>query len=159
MSRNNAIVYHSRCDSLPARLVCTTAALVFLLLRPELAAGRKPELSDIGITRGKTAAGFYYMSGGFAFDEQQAMAERAARYNLKLVFAPRLGASISQVLLLVGHNRSRKVDKISLHGPSLYLQLPLGVYTLMARIKNEVMLIRDVYLEETRRTIHFAYGR
>ena len=141
------------------RLVCTIAAIVVVLLRPELAGARKPELFNTSITRGKTAAGFNYMSGGLAFDEQQAMERQAARYNLKLVFAPRLGTSISQVLLLIGHNRSGSVDKIILHGPSLYLQLPLGVYTLMARIKNEVVLVRDVYLEESRRTIHFAYGR
>lgn len=136
-----------------------TMGVLALLLCPDLAAGRKPELSDTSITRGKTAAGFYYMSGGFAFNEQLAMERQAARYNLKLVFAPRLGASISPVLLLIGHNHSRSVDKIKLHGPSLYLQLPFGVYTLMARIKNEVVLVRDVYLEAGRRTIHFAYGR
>jgi hypothetical protein len=139
-------------------LVCTVSILV-LLLSPELAVGRKPELSATGITRGKTAAGFYYLSGGFGFDEQLAVERQAARYNLKLVFAPKLGHSISPVLLLIGHNRSRSIDKIQLHGPSLYLQLPVGVYTLMARIKNKVVLVRDVFLDENRRTIHFAYGR
>jgi hypothetical protein len=39
------------------------------------------------------------------------------------------------------------------------VKLPSGMYTLMARIKNEIVLIRDVHLEESRRTIHFAYGR
>ena len=139
-------------------LVCTVSIFV-LLLSPELAAGRKPDLSARGITRGKTAAGFYYLSGGFGFDEQLAVERQAARYNLKLVFAPKLGHSIAPVLLLVGHNQSRSIDVIQLHGPSLYLQLPPGVYTLMARIKKEVVLVRDVYLEERRRTIHFAYGR
>jgi hypothetical protein len=134
-------------------------SILVLLLSPELAVGRKPDLSATGITRGKTAAGFYYLSGGFGYDEQLAVEREAARYNLKLVFAPKLGHSSSPVLLLVGHNRSRSIDKIQLHGRSLYLQLPVGVYTLMARIKDEVVVVRDIYLEEGRRTIRFAYGR
>jgi hypothetical protein len=140
-------------------LVCAIAAMIVLLVRPELLDARKPPLSDTNIAYGKTAAGFCYMEGGFAFDDQQAMERHAGRYNLKLVFAPRLGASRTEVMLLIGNNQSRKVDKILLRGPWLYVQLPLGVYTLMARIKNEVVLIRDIHLEESRRTIHFAYGK
>jgi hypothetical protein len=57
---------------------------------------------------------------------------------------------------LIGHNENRQVDKIMVHGPWVYIQLPAGAYTIAARIKNEVVLIRDFYLREQRRSIFFS---
>lgn len=138
------------------KLVSATSAILILLLLPEFAAARKPQLPDTGITRGKTAAGFYYINGGLTFDEQQAMERRSASYNLKLLFAPPAGTLVSPVLLLIGDNQGRQVDKILLHGPWFYIQLPSGSYTIVARFKNKVVLIRDVYLRENRRSIYFV---
>lgn len=140
------------------KLVSAISAIFILLLLPELAGARKPQLRDTSITCGKTAAGFYYMNGGLTFDEQQTMERQSAPYNLKLLFAPRSGTSVSPVLLLIGDNQGRRVDKIMLHGPWFYIQLPSGGYTIVARIKNKVVLIRDVYLRENRRAIYFVYG-
>jgi putative peptidoglycan binding protein len=89
------------------KLVSATSAILILLLLPEFAAARKPQLPDTGITRGKTAAGFYYINGGLTFDEQQAMERRSASYNLKLLFAPPAGTLVSPVLLLIGDNQGR----------------------------------------------------
>jgi hypothetical protein len=139
-------------------LVSAISAIVILLLLPELAAARKPQLPDTSITRGKTAAGFYYMNGGLTFDEQQTMERQSEPYNLKLVFAPRAGTLLSPVLLLIGDNQGRRVDKILLHAPWFYIQLPFGGYTIVARIKNKVVLIRDVYLREKRRATYFVRG-
>jgi hypothetical protein len=86
------------------------------------------------------------------------MERQSASYNLKLVFAPRSATSVSPVLLLIGDNQGRRVDKILLHGPWFYIQLPTGGYTIVARIKNKVVLIRDVYLRENRRSIYFVRG-
>jgi hypothetical protein len=38
----------------------------------------------------------------------------------------------------------------------VYIQLPSGGYTIVARIKNKVVLIRDVYLYENRRATYFV---
>jgi hypothetical protein len=138
------------------KLVSVISAILTLLLLPELAGAREPQLPDTRITRGKTAGGFYYMTGGLAFDEKQAMERQSAQYNLKLVFAPRSSTSVSPVLLLIGDNQSRRVDKIMVHRPWFYIQLPSGGYTIVARTKNKVVLIRDVYLRENHRATYFV---
>jgi hypothetical protein len=140
------------------KLVSAISAILILLLFPELASAREPQLLDASITRGKTAAGFHYMNGGLAFDEQQAMEQRSAPYNLKLVFARRSGTSVSRVLLMIGDNQSRRVEKFLLWGPWFYIPLPSGGYTILARIKNRVVLIRDVYLRVDRRATYFVRG-
>jgi hypothetical protein len=147
MARLEIAVFSS---SSRAKLASIAAILVFLLL-PVLAGARKPQLVDVGITRGKTASGFYYMVGGLAFDEQQTMERRSARYNLKLVFVRRLSNLISPVLLLIGDNRRQRIEQVMVHGPWFYIQLPPGGYTIVARIKDKVVVIRDVYLSKNRR--------
>ena len=149
-----AVFYTSRYGE----LVSIISAILVLLLLPVLAGARKPQLRDTSITRGKTTAGFYYMIGGLAFDEQQAMERRSAPYNLKLVFARRLSTLLSPVLLLIGDNQGRRVDKVMVHGPWFYIQLPPGGYTIVARIRDKVVVIRDVYLSENRRATYFVRG-
>jgi hypothetical protein len=140
------------------RLVSALSPILLLLFFPELTEARKPQHSDTSITRGKTAAGFDYMTGGTAFDEQQAMERQSAPYNLKLVFAPRSISLVTPVLLFIGDNHGRRIDKIMVQGPWFYIQLPPGGYTVVARIKKKVVLIRDVYLYANRRATYFVRG-
>ena len=98
------------------------------------------------------------MTGGTVFDEQQAMERQSAPYNLKLVFAPRSSSLVSPVLLFIGDNHGRRIDKVMVQAPWFYIQLPSGGYTIVARIKNKVVLIRDVYLYANRRATYFVRG-
>lgn len=100
---------------------------------PDLASGRKPQLRDTGIRKGKTETGCQYMNGGLVFDEQKTMEQRSASYNLKLVFAPRSGTAISPVLLVIGHKESRRVEKLLLRAPWFYIRLPSGGYTIASK--------------------------
>jgi hypothetical protein len=140
------------------KLVSAISATLILLLFPALAGAREPRLPDTSITRGKTAGGFHYMNGGLTFDEQQAMERQSAAYNLKLIFTSRSSPLVSPVLLLVGDNLRRRIDKIMVHGPRFYIQLPPGGYTVVARIKNEVVLIKDIYLHADHRATYFVRG-
>jgi hypothetical protein len=133
------------------------SAIGILLLLPEVGDAREAYSSETTIVRRKTASGFWYMTGGFTFDDQQSMERQSARYNLKLLFAPPSGTSISPVLLMIGDNQGHRIDKIVLHGPRFYIQLPPGSYTILARIKNKLVLLRDVYLGDDRRAINFFY--
>jgi hypothetical protein len=126
------------------------------LLVPELGNAREPQFSDTSITRGRTAAGFPYMNGGLISDEQQAMERRSRRYNLKVVVATPLRRFVSPVLLLIGNNQSGRIEKVHLHAPWFYIQLPSGAYTILARLEKRLVLIRDVYLREDRRATYFV---
>jgi hypothetical protein len=68
-----------------------------------------------------------------------------------LVFAPGSSPLASSVLLLIGDNHGGRVDKIMVYAPWFYIQLPSGAYTIVARLKNKVVLIRDVYVRENQR--------
>jgi hypothetical protein len=98
------------------------------------------------------------MNGGLTFDERVTMEVQSAPYNLKIMFAPRAGILTSSILLMIGNNQNRRVDKITLQGPWFYVQLPPGSYTIMARIKNKIVLIRDVYLRENHRATYLVRG-
>lgn len=122
---------------------------------PDLASGRKPQLRDTGIRKGKTETGCQYMNGGLVFDEQKTMEQRSASYNLKLVFAPRSGTAILPVLLVIGHKESRRVEKLLLRAPWFYIRLPSGGYTIMARIENTIIVITDVQIRIGSRATYF----
>jgi len=140
------------------KLVSALPAILIILLLPELAAARESEFSETSITRAKTAGGFRYMAGGLTFDEQRAMERQSAGYNLKLLFAPPWGTSISPVLLLIGDNQGHHIDTIVLRGPCFYIQLPPGSYTILARIQNKLVLLRDIHIDQTRRAVNLILG-
>jgi len=139
-----------------AKLGSAISATLVLLVLPELTGARQSQLLDTNIRRGKTAAGFHYMTGGLVSNERRVMERQSASYNLKLIFAAQSRILVSPVLLLIGDNQGRRVDKIMVRGPWFYIQLPSGAYTIVARIKNKVVLIRDVYLHESRRATYFV---
>jgi hypothetical protein len=45
-----------------------------------------------------------------------------------------------------------------LHGLWFYIQLAPGSYTIMARIKNKIVLIRDAYLRQNQRATYLVRG-
>ena len=98
------------------------------------------------------------MHGGLTYDERVTMEAQSTGYNLKIIFAPRTGILASSILLMIGDNQDGRVDRIMLQGPWFYIQLPPGGYTIMARIKNKIVVIRDVYLRESQRATYFVRG-
>jgi hypothetical protein len=140
----------TRCGS----LVSAISTVVFLVVSQQFSDARTPELAGTSITRGKTAAEYPYMNGGLTFAEQQTMEGRSASYNLKIVFASRGGILAASILLMIGDNQNRRMVKIMVQRPWFYIQLPPGGYTIMARIKNKIVLIRDVYLSENHRATY-----
>jgi hypothetical protein len=139
-------------------LLSAMSTILIILCSPELVDARKPQFGSTNITRGQTVAGADYMHGGFTYDDRVKMEAQSAPYNLKIIFAPPAGILTSSILLMIGDNRSRRVDKIIIQAPWFYIQLPPGGYTIMARIKNKIVLIRDVYLRESRRATYFVRG-
>jgi hypothetical protein len=105
-----------------------------------------------------TAGGHPYISGGISFDEQRAIERVGHLYNLKIVFVRPVGTLTTPVFLMIGFNDARHVEKIPLRAPWFYIQLPSGGYTILARFKREVVLVRDVYLGEGRQRTYFLRG-
>jgi hypothetical protein len=144
-----------RASHLSARLVLVVSVGLISWMVPDLASGRKPQLRDTGIRNGKTETGCQYMNGGLVFDEQKIMEQRSAYYNLKMIFAPRSGTAIAPVLLAIGHNESRHVEKFLLRAPWFYIRLPAGGYTIVARIENTIIVLTNVEIEVGRQATFF----
>ena len=139
-------------------LLSAISTILVLFCSPELVDGRKPQFAATSITRSQTAAGADYMHGGLAYDERVTMEPQSTQYNLKIIFAPQTGSLTSSILLMIADNQDGRIDKIMLQGPWFYIQLPPGGYTIMARIKNKIVLIRDVDLRESHRATYFVRG-
>jgi hypothetical protein len=124
------------------------------LLFPCTSSGAKPEFPEASLVRGKTVTGYSYVNGGLGADEQRAMAGVSDQYNVKLIFARVTGSPIIRAALLLATNNGGRIDNIPITGPLFYIKLPLGVYTLVARFSNRVVMIRDFRISDgLRRTL------
>jgi hypothetical protein len=105
----------------------------------QLSAGRQTVLTETVTT---TA----YLNGGVGTDERVAMQRLARQFPLRIEFSERedgeFVADVPIVILGSGGNRVLELPKA---GPMLYVLLPNGRYTVMARV-GEVTETREVTL-------------
>jgi hypothetical protein len=131
-----------------ARNFCFSLALVVLEpLRcgspaPELPAAQFPPA--IVIVEGKTTQGFPYLSGGVSSDEREVMEERGKSYNLKLMFAAKTGAYLSNVKLVIGDTKGEEIVSIATNGPWFFIQVPSGSYSVNATFTGETKQIKGL---------------
>lgn len=136
------------------------AAVVTGLWLHGIAAALTRDFPEAGLIRGRTAAGYPYLNGGISFDEQRVI-ERVAHlyhYNLKLVFARRAGTPATPAFVMIGANDGRRIEKIALGAPWFYIRLPPGGYTILARFKKQVVLLRDVNIGASGRRTYVLRG-
>jgi hypothetical protein len=154
MMTTRLLITFSRHWKLQARLAATLS-VIFL---PGFGAALTPDFPGANLIRGRTPAGYPYLNGGISFDEQRIIEHAAQLYNLKIVFARRTGTLTTPAFVIIGANNGRQVEKISLGAPWFYIRLPPGGYTIMARFKSQVVLVRDVYIGEGRRQTYVLRG-
>ena len=143
-----------RCRQLITRL----AAVFIIVISFGSGDARTPRYPELGVVRGRTPAGYPYMSGGVSYDEQRAMERAAKIYNLKLVFSRSAGTPTAPDLVMIGANNSGTIDKLVPRGPWVYIQLPRGGYTLLARFDRQFVLVKNVKLSEGGRTLFRLRG-
>lgn len=134
------------------------AAVVLSVASPDSSLGRTPQFPDVNLMKASTAAGYPYVTGGFSMDEKKAMDRVSAPYNLRLSFAQRSGVFKSPVTLMIGDNNGRHVESIAVRAPWLYIQLPTGSYTILARFKRQIVIIRNVYVREGGKNNYYLRG-
>lgn len=135
-----------------------TAAVILGVGSPIPSVGRTPQFPDVNLMKASTAAGYPYVTGGFSMDEKKAMERVSAPYNLRLSFARRSGVYMSPVTLLIGDNKGQRVESIAVRAPWLFIQLPTGSYTVVARFKQQIVIIRNVYIREGGKSRYFLRG-
>lgn len=137
-------------------------ALAFLVLAaasgPSPSSGRKPKYPEANLVKAHTPAGHPYLAGGISFDDKKAMEQASTPYNLRLFFARRSGVFASQVWLLIAPNDGGRVEQIAVRAPSLFIQLPPGSYTILARFARQIVIVRDIHLREGGKNTYFLRG-
>ena len=127
--------------------------------RTESRVARNPP--SIVITEGKTAQGFPYLYGGVGSDERDVMEGKGKAYNLKLSFAAKGGAFLSDVKLVIADKKSGEIVSLVTDGPLFFIQLPPGNYTVSATFRNETKEIRALTVgkdKTVRRTLIWDLG-
>jgi hypothetical protein len=117
-----------------------------------------PQFPEINLIRSTTVGGYSYLNGGISHAEQRVMERAEDSYNLKLVFASRLGTPVTPAFVVIGANNGQHIEKVILHAPWFYIQLPPGGYTILTRFKREVVLVRDVNITGKRVRKYFLRG-
>lgn len=76
--------------------------------------------------------GVTYLTGGIGEDEVQQLRAAAAKYNLRVTFASKTGAYLSDIDVSISTESKRDVLSIRTEGPLLFVQVPPGRYILAA---------------------------
>lgn len=133
-------------------------ALLSLLILPAPGNGGIRGYPEINVNRGKTPAGHPYMSGGISVDEQLAMERLGTPFNLRLLFFRRTGTLVAPRFVMIGTNDGRKIETVVPRAPWIYIRLPPGGYTILARFQSQIVLLRDIYVREGGRTTFHLRG-
>lgn len=91
------------------------------------------------ITQSRSDNGIAYMSGGVGLDEREAMHSLAPNYNLRLVFAARQGAYLSDVKVDIRNTAGRNILSAVSNGPWFFAKLPSGRYRIMVEAGGKHM--------------------
>ena len=114
------------------------SVITLSLTMPVIGHPSKPSFSDARIASRLTATGFPYQNGGFTYED----------YNLRLSFTSSAGAFAVPEFVIIGANQDGKVEKIALTAPWFHIRLPPGSYTVLARFRSGIILIRDIHLQK-----------
>lgn len=136
-------------------LALLLALLVFDPVRcsvPQTAALAAQFPPAIVITRGKTAQGFVYLSGGVGADERLALEERAKGFNVKLVFAGTDGSYVADVKLEITDVKGEAIIATTTSGPWFYIHLPPGIYNVKATFGGQSKEVKSLRVSKDKST-------
>jgi len=88
----------------------------------------------------KVYQGIPYVSGGVGLEEREQFAAIGKNYNLKLVFAFKSGAYLSDVKVDISDSIGKKVLSAIAEGPWFFTALPPGKYTITATMMGKEKL-------------------
>jgi hypothetical protein len=104
------------------------------------------------------AGGFPYMSGGVGEESLQRLSAHASEFNLKLVFAMKSGAYLSNVRVAIADAKGKTLLDTTSEGPWFLTKLPQGNYQVVASHAGKA-LARPIAVDGTAlRTVDFRWG-
>lgn len=110
------------------------------------------------ITPYQTDEGIAYVSGGVGQDEREVMHGLARNYNLRLVFADKEGAYLSDVTVNIRNAAGREILSAVSNGPWFFAKLPNGRYRIKAEARGESMNQSAVIGRERQTELKFYWA-
>lgn len=118
-------------------------------------------VTDAGAEGGlavREAGGLPYVSGGVGEDSRQELSAHAREFNLKLIFAAKSGAYLTNVGVAIADAKGNKVLDATSEGPWFLTKLPRGNYRVVASHGSKV-LERTIAVDGTAlRTVDFRWS-
>jgi hypothetical protein len=102
------------------------------------------------ITQGTTVQGFSYLTGGVSSEEREILEQSGKGYNVRLTFAERGGAYLSDVNLVLTDAKGREIIAIKTNGPFFYIQLPPGSYGVSATFQGETKTLKSLVVPQVK---------
>jgi hypothetical protein len=125
-------------------------AMTYGVLLTEARADSEPIVHEAG--------GLPYVSGGVGEDSLQRLSAHASEFNLKLVFAMKSGAYLSNVRVAIADAKGKALLDATSEGPWFLTKLPLGNYQVVASYAGKA-LERSIAVDATAlRTVDFRWG-
>lgn len=119
---------------LPSRRRATKCAVAWLVA----AGGLALATTAWSMQAGKTAQGYEFTTGGVSTEELTSLHAGRAKYNLWVVTAAMgSGAHLADVRVVIRDAKGKPAFEGNLHGPWLFINLPLGRYEIEASIGKE----------------------
>ena len=102
------------------------------------------------------ASGLAYVSGGVGDESKARLDAMAGDFNLKLVFAMKSGAYLSNIRVSIADGAGRPLLDATSEGPWFLARLPAGTYRVAASYQGDAMS-REVAVAGNTRTIDFRW--
>jgi hypothetical protein len=106
----------------------------------------------------QTVGGVPYVSGGVGADSIDRLTSLASNFNLKLVFASKSGAYLSDVRVTIADARGRTLLDTTSDGPWFLAKLPVGNYQIVATFAGKAVTQKISIGSAILRTIDFRWA-
>ena len=133
-------------------VAAAVAGLLGAALLPRVASAS----NDDAIAR--TPGGVSYVSGGVGTDSIDRLSSLAAEFNLKLVFADKSGAYLSDVRVAIADAAGKTLLDTTSEGPWLLTRLPAGNYQVVATFAGNAVTRQVAIGTEKLRTVDFRWA-
>jgi hypothetical protein len=117
---------------------------------PTVDAAAAEFMPAIIITKGTTAQGFPYLTGGVGTEEREIVEDSRKAYNVQLIFAEKGRGYLSDVNLVVTDAKGGEIIAIKTNGPFFYIQLPPGSYGVSATFQGETKKLKSLVVPKAR---------
>ena len=101
--------------------------------------------------------GIKFMSGGFGYDERDALRKRGHNFSLKVMFSQKGGDYMSDVRVQIKNATGQNILQAVSDGPWFFADLPAGRYTVVVEARGRTLRKTARLTRATQKILHFVW--